>query len=55
MRLILSKLLFNFDLELDQARTGDWADQRVFIFWEKKPLWVTLKPYPSLKQEASTA
>ncbi|RYO79135.1 hypothetical protein DL764_010045 [Monosporascus ibericus] len=37
MRLLLSKVLFNFDLQLcDESR--DWADQKVYILWQKKPL-----------------
>jgi cytochrome P450 len=42
MRLILAKILYNFDLELDE-KTGDWTDQKVFILWEKHPLLVKLK------------
>jgi averantin hydroxylase len=44
MRLILAKVLFNFDLELDEGKTGQWLDQKVYILWEKNPLWVRLKP-----------
>ena len=45
MRLILAKVLFNFDMELDRARSNDWADQLSFsTLWEKGPLWVSLKP-----------
>jgi averantin hydroxylase len=43
MRLILAKILFNFDLELDEGMTGQWMDQKVYLLWEKKPLWVRLK------------
>ncbi|KAF2183273.1 cytochrome P450 [Zopfia rhizophila CBS 207.26] len=45
MRLILAKLCFNFDLELDEERCGNWiGNQKVFVLWEKWPLWVKLKP-----------
>jgi averantin hydroxylase len=44
MRLILTRVLFNFDLELDEARTGNWLDQKAFALWEKRPLWVKLRP-----------
>lgn len=44
MRLILTRVLFNFDLELDEGRTGDWLDQKAFALWEKPPLWVKLRP-----------
>jgi averantin hydroxylase len=43
MRLILAKVLYNFDLELDD-RVGDWMDQKVFVLWEKHPLWVKVTP-----------
>jgi cytochrome P450 len=42
MRLILAKVLFNFDLELDESM-GEWTDQKVFVLWEKHPLLVKLK------------
>ena len=44
MKLILSKILWNFDLELDEPRTGDWMKQKVYVLWEKPPLWVKLTP-----------
>src|SRR2546423_11613776 len=44
MRVILAKVLFHFDLELDEGKTGQWLDQKVYILWEKVPLWVKLKP-----------
>ncbi|KAF2646666.1 cytochrome P450 [Massarina eburnea CBS 473.64] len=41
MRLILARLLWNFDVELcDQSR--DWIEQRSFLGWEKPPLYVRL-------------
>lgn len=42
MRLLLTMLLFNFDISLEEE-SKDWADQKVFIFWDKKPLMVKLK------------
>jgi hypothetical protein len=47
MRLILAKVLFNFDLELvDKDR--DWiGEQKVFTLWEKSSLMVKLKPVTS--------
>lgn len=42
MRLIISKVLFQFDLQLC-PESEDWADQRSFVLWEKQPLMVTLK------------
>lgn len=44
MRLILAKVLFNFDLVLDEGKTGAWLDQNVYTLWQKKPLWVGLNP-----------
>ncbi|KAF2117930.1 cytochrome P450 [Lophiotrema nucula] len=43
MRLILAKVLWNFDLELDESRCGSWMEsQKIFFLWEKPPLWVKL-------------
>ncbi|KAI1750503.1 cytochrome P450 [Xylaria castorea] len=40
MRLLLAKLIFNFDLQTEvDAR---WRDQNVFVIWDRKPLPVTL-------------
>lgn len=47
MRLILAKILWHFDLRLDESKMGerDWlAEQGVWILWDKSPLWVHLKP-----------
>lgn len=47
MRLILASLIWNFDVELDAdhcREIGDWADQRTYLLWEKKPLMCRLKP-----------
>ncbi|KAF2711502.1 cytochrome P450 monooxygenase-like protein [Pleomassaria siparia CBS 279.74] len=44
MRLILAKVLFNFDLELVD-KTTDWMHgQKVFTLWEKPSLMITLHP-----------
>ena len=42
MRLILAKVLFNFDLELAEG-SEDWLDQKAYAIWEKGPLNVRLK------------
>ena len=43
MRLILARLFFNFDLELDD-KSKNWAHElKVFSLWEKMPLLVRLK------------
>jgi len=43
MRLILARLVWGFDLELCEESQG-WAErQKVYILWDKGPLWVKLK------------
>ncbi|KAI1363826.1 cytochrome P450 [Xylaria arbuscula] len=41
MRLIMAKVLFNFDLRLDPS-CNEWYRQRIFALWEKPPLMVYL-------------
>ncbi|KXJ87451.1 cytochrome P450 [Microdochium bolleyi] len=43
MRLILTRLLYNFDLEL-QPQSRNWNDQRTFTLWEKGELMVKVMP-----------
>ncbi|PNS17744.1 Isotrichodermin C-15 hydroxylase [Sphaceloma murrayae] len=45
MRLIFAKLIYNFDMELDPV-SKDWADQKMYLFWEKGELKVRLTPAP---------
>ncbi|KAF2719107.1 cytochrome P450 [Polychaeton citri CBS 116435] len=43
MRLIVAKTMWHFDLELDEqkmAGRGEWLDQKIWVFRDKKPLWV---------------
>ncbi|KAH8671738.1 putative benzoate 4-monooxygenase cytochrome P450 [Xylariales sp. PMI_506] len=43
MRSVLARLLWHFDIELDEESRG-WMDtQKEFALWDKPPLWVTLK------------
>jgi cytochrome P450 len=42
MRLIMSNILLNFDLELCDPAT-DWMDQKVYTLWDKNPLMVKLR------------
>lgn len=42
-RLILSKLVWGFDMEL-QEDSANWDDMRVFVLWEKGPLNAVLTP-----------
>ncbi|OJJ47271.1 hypothetical protein ASPZODRAFT_151782 [Penicilliopsis zonata CBS 506.65] len=43
MRVILAKVLWNFDLSL-QPECANWNQQLSFTFWSKGPLMVKLKP-----------
>jgi hypothetical protein len=42
MRLLLTKVMYNFDLELCPESEG-WLNQEVYILWQKKPLMVKLR------------
>jgi hypothetical protein len=42
MNLILTRILFEFDLELVDDKFN-WMDQRVFTLWRKPPLSIILK------------
>jgi cytochrome P450 len=43
MRLILARVLWNFDLEL-MPDSSDWANQKIYVLWEKGAMNVGLKP-----------
>ena len=44
MRLIMARLIWNFDLEL-AAGSEEWGtEQRAYLVWEKGPLMVKLTP-----------
>ena len=40
LRLILARVLYNFDMRLVDA--NDWMDQKVWVIWDKQPMNVTL-------------
>ncbi|KAL6231961.1 hypothetical protein BDW75DRAFT_247543 [Aspergillus navahoensis] len=42
MRLTLARLLFSFDIEPTPCLEG-WINQKVFLLWQKHPLWVKLR------------
>jgi hypothetical protein len=42
MKVILARIIFNFDLELVDEK-ANWLDQKVFILWRKDPLMVKVK------------
>ncbi|KAM0801503.1 toxin biosynthesis cytochrome P450 monooxygenase [Usnea florida] len=45
MKMILAKVLWNFDLELSERMRGkDWSDQLVFLLNEKTPMYVRMSP-----------
>ncbi|KAJ5747974.1 uncharacterized protein N7511_009670 [Penicillium nucicola] len=41
MRIILARMIFNFDMELEQSE-HDWLDQKCFVLWDKTSLMVKL-------------
>ena len=43
MRLILSRVHYNFDLELDE-RSENWSRQETYILWNKPCLYIRLRP-----------
>jgi len=43
MRLILARIIWNFDLKLADDN-HNWTDQHIYTFWEKGPLNVVLTP-----------
>ncbi|KAJ3579139.1 hypothetical protein NPX13_g1417 [Xylaria arbuscula] len=42
MRLMLARLVFEFDIESDTG--SDWLDQNVYVIWDRKPLKCRLNP-----------
>ena len=44
MRLIMCKLLWLFELQASEDTKPNWADQLVFLRWQKTPLIVRLIP-----------
>jgi hypothetical protein len=44
MRLIIARLIWNFDIELADKDRDWFQDQKVFFLWEKRPLMMKLTP-----------
>ncbi|KAI2643132.1 putative cytochrome P450 monooxygenase [Xylaria nigripes] len=44
MRLILAKVIYNFDISIDDSSRYWLRDQKVFELWDKPPLNIHLKP-----------
>ena len=42
-RLILAKMVWNFDFELVDPNDSNWMDQKAYLVFEPKALWVTLR------------
>jgi versicolorin B desaturase len=43
VRLTLAKVLWHFDITLDNERTGDFLDQKIWSIWAKRELYMKLK------------
>lgn len=43
LKLILARILYNFDMELVDP-DEDWMDQKAFFIWTKPPLNIYLTP-----------
>ncbi|KAF7857957.1 hypothetical protein EAF04_009314 [Stromatinia cepivora] len=43
MRIILARVLWNFDLELASESLSWGENMKIFLLWEKAPLWVLLR------------
>jgi len=44
MKLVLARLIWNFDLLQLNAASENWMDQDSYTLWEKSQLLVKLKP-----------
>ena len=42
MRSILARVLWNFDMQLDDASEGWMEGQKEYMLWDKSSLWVRL-------------
>ncbi|KKK21817.1 aflL/ verB/ desaturase/ P450 monooxygenase [Aspergillus rambellii] len=43
VRLTLAKLLWHFDITLDEAKTGNFLDQKIWSIWAKRELYMSFK------------
>ena len=44
MKLILAKMIWKFDLELNEKTKEDWTDQKIWLLHEGAPLYVNISP-----------
>ncbi|KAI1756215.1 averantin oxidoreductase [Xylaria castorea] len=42
IKLVMARLIWHFNIE--DATEGNWMDQKVFMVWQKSPLWIKLRP-----------
>lgn len=42
MKLILTRIIYNFDLELANPK-DEWLEQNTYILWDKKPLMLNVR------------
>ena len=43
-RLVLARIIWNFNIELSEETDPAWLDQEAFVTWDRKPLIVKLHP-----------
>ena len=43
MRLLIARVFWRFDLEL-QPQSANWNQQKSYLLWEKRPMFVKLIP-----------
>ncbi|KAL9597718.1 MAG: hypothetical protein Q9219_004975 [cf. Caloplaca sp. 3 TL-2023] len=41
-RLILARLLWNFDLGAVEGKSTDWEEQKTYTLWEKRSVWIRM-------------
>lgn len=44
MRIILARVIFNFDLKIAEESKGWMESQKIYLLWQKGPLNVHLTP-----------
>ena len=54
MKLILTRIIWNFDLEID-VKDRNWEKQDMFILWDKPALYARIRPRADKKAVDSTS
>ena len=44
IRLVIVRMLWEFDMELCEETGSDWVEKKAWFTWDKKPLFVRLTP-----------